>query len=402
MISMKNSIVELDGDEMAYVMWSLVKEKLILPYVELKEHYFDTGIENRNLTNDEVLKKAIDCIFEAKVFVKCATITPNAEKMKELGLKTLLKSANGIIKANIDGTNFRTPIIVKGIEPVVKNWKKPITIARHTYGDFYINTELAAEKNSRGYLVYTAENGCESRLLIHSFDDDTGVLQAQHNTEKSIKNFAKSCFELALCKNEDLYFSALSDISKLYDKTFEEIFENTYETYKPYFEKAGIKYRFMTTGHASARVMRSAGGFIWALKNYDGDVQSDMVASAFGSLSMMTSVFVSPDGIYEYEAPHGTVTRHFYKFLKGETVYTNPVATIFAWTGALRKRGELDDTPKLCDFSDRLEKAVTEVIESGRMTEDIAEKSVIPKTVCLDTFSFVDAVKEQFEYDIQK
>jgi isocitrate dehydrogenase len=320
--------------------------------------------------------------------------------MKEYGLKHLLKSANGIIKSKIDGTNFRTPIIAKGIEPVIKNWKKPITIARHTYGDFYINTELKADKNGVGKLVFTPKNGDEKSIVIHKFINQTGVLQGQHNTEKSIKSFAESCFDFALKRNENLCFSCRNDILKVYDNEFKMIFDETYKKYKPKFKRAGIKYFYTTVNDALCKAVRSNGGFIWALKNYDGDVLSDMLASAFGSLAMMTSVFISDTGVYEYEAPHGTVPRHFYKYLNGEKVYTNPTAIIFAWTGALRKRGELDENAELLGFSDRLEKAVINVIESGRMTKDLTSVSNIRNTVCLDTFSFIDAIKNQYKSNL--
>lgn len=396
-ITMKVPLVEMDGDEMTRILWQMIKVELLLPYIDLKTEYYDLGLKYRNETNDQV---TIDSALAAKkygVAVKCATITPNAARMEEYDLKEMYKSPNGTIRAILDGTVFRTPIVVNGISPCVKNWEKPITLARHAYGDVYKNTEIKVPGSGKAYLVFEDENGNVTKELIHEFKG-AGILQGMHNTDKSIRSFAKSCFNYALDTKQDLWFATKDTISKKYDHTFKDIFAEIYEAeYKTAFEKAGIEYFYTLIDDAVARVMKAKGGFIWACKNYDGDVMSDMVSSAFGSLAMMTSVLVSPDGIYEYEAAHGTVQRHYYKHLKGEETSTNSVATIFAWTGALRKRGELDDLPELVRFADRLEKATLQTIESGRMTKDLALITSLTEVTVLNSQEFIRAIRETLE-----
>lgn len=367
---MTTPIVEMDGDEMTRILWKMIKEELILPFVDLKSEYYDLGLENRDATDDKVTVESAEATKKYGVAVKCATITPNAARVKEYNLKEMWKSPNGTIRAILDGTVFRAPIIVKGIEPNVCSWKKPITIARHAYGDVYKASEMKIPGPGKAELVFTAEDGTETRELIHTFNG-AGVLQGMHNMNRSIESFARSCFAYALDTNQDLWFATKDTISKKYDHTFKDIMQEIFDAeYKEKFEKAGITYFYTLIDDAVARVMKSEGGYIWACKNYDGDVMSDMVSSAFGSLAMMTSVLVSPDGCYEYEAAHGTVQRHYYKHLKGEETSTNSVATIFAWSGALKKRGELDKLPELMEFADRLEEATIKTIESGKMTKD--------------------------------
>ena len=370
---MKTPLVEMDGDEMTRVIWKMIKDILLNPYIDLKTEYYDLGLEYRNETNDKVTFDSAEATKKYGVAVKCATITPNADRVKEYNLKEIWKSPNGTIRAILDGTVFRTPIIVKGITPFIPTWTKPITIARHAYGDVYKNTEMQVEKGSKCELVCTDKDGNEVRQLIHDFSDTDGIIQGLHNTDKSISIFARSCFNFALDQKQDIWFATKDTISKKYDHRFKDIFNEIFEKeYKEKFEEAGIEYFYTLIDDAVARVIRSEGGYIWACKNYDGDVMSDMVATAYGSLAMMTSVLVSPDGVYEYEAAHGTVQRHYYKYLKGEMTSTNSVATLFAWTGALRKRGEMDNTPDLCDFADKLEKATIQTIEEGIMTGDLA------------------------------
>ena len=370
-IKMTTPLVEMDGDEMTRILWKLIKDELILPFVDLKTEYYDLGLEYRNETNDQVTADSAEATKKYGVAVKCATITPNAARMTEYDLKQMWKSPNGTIRAMLDGTVFRAPIIVKGIEPYVSNWTKPITIARHAYGDVYKASEMKIPAAGKAELVYTNEAGEETRELIHEFDGP-GILQGMHNLNGSIESFARSCFNYALDTAQNLWFATKDTISKKYDHTFKDIFAEIFEAeYKEKFEAAGIEYFYTLIDDAVARVMRSEGGYIWACKNYDGDVMSDMVATAFGSLSMMTSVLVSPQGYFEYEAAHGTVQRHYYKYLKGEETSTNPIATIFAWTGAMRKRGELDQLPELQKFADKLEKACIDTIENGEMTGDL-------------------------------
>ncbi len=371
-IAMKTPLVEMDGDEMTRVLWKWIKELLLEPYVDLKTEYYDLGLVHRNETDDRVTLEAAKATARYGVAVKCATITPNAQRMEEYGLKRMWKSPNGTIRSLLDGTVFRAPILIHGIEPTVRTWQAPITIARHAYGDVYKNTELKIPGPGKAELVYTAEDGIETRSLIHEFKG-AGVIQGMHNLDESIASFAHSCFEYALDTHQDLWFSTKDTISKIYDHDFKDIFAEIYSAeYEEKFRAAGLTYFYTLIDDAVARVIRSKGGFIWACKNYDGDVMSDMIATAFGSLSMMTSVLVSPKGYYEYEAAHGTVTRHYYRYLKGEETGTNPVATIFAWTGALRKRGQMDGLEDLCAFADRLEKATVDTIESGIMTGDLA------------------------------
>ena len=371
-IAMKTPLVEMDGDEMTRVLWQWIKELLIEPYVDLKTEYYDLGLVNRDKTDDQVTVDAANATAKYGVAVKCATITPNAQRVEEYSLKKMWKSPNATIRAMLDGTVFRAPILVRGIEPTVRTWKAPITIARHAYGDVYKNTEMKIPGPGKAELVYTAADGTETRALIHDFKG-AGIIQGQHNLDESIESFARSCFEYALDTRQDLWFSTKDTISKIYDHNFKDIFADLFAAeYEEKFKAAGIEYFYTLIDDAVARVIRSKGGFIWACKNYDGDVMSDMIATAFGSLSMMTSVLVSPKGYYEYEAAHGTVTRHYYRYLKGEETGTNPVATIFAWTGALRKRGQLDDLPNLAAFADKLEKATIDTIESGIMTGDLA------------------------------
>lgn len=370
-IQMTTPLVEMDGDEMTRIIWQMIKDELICPFVDLKTEYYDLGLEHRNATDDQVTVDSAEATKRLGVAVKCATITPNAARVEEYDLKQMWKSPNGTIRAMLDGTVFRTPIVVKGIEPCVRNWVKPITIARHAYGDVYKNAEMRVPAAGKVELVYTAEDGSEQRELIHTFAGP-GVVQGMHNLDGSIESFARSCFNYALDVKQDLWFATKDTISKKYDHRFKDIFQEIYDAeYAERFEAAGIEYFYTLIDDAVARVMKADGGFIWACKNYDGDVMSDMVSTAFGSLAMMTSVLVSPDGKYEYEAAHGTVTRHYYKYLKGEETSTNPVATLFAWTGALRKRGELDGIDALGQFADKLEAAAIATIEGGTMTKDL-------------------------------
>lgn len=393
-IQMKNPLVEMDGDEMTRVLWSGIKEKLICPFVDLKSEYYDLGLPHRDETEDQVTKDAAEAIKKYGVGVKCATITPNAQRVEEYKLKQMWKSPNGTIRAILDGTVFRAPILVNGIHPTVSTWKKPITLARHAYGDIYKNTEMCAPAGSRAELCVTDKDGNETRTLIHDFAGD-GIVMGMHNTDASISGFARACFRFALDCKQDLWFSTKDTISKTYDHRFKDIFAEIYENeFKAAFEEAGITYFYTLIDDAVARVIRSEGGFIWACKNYDGDVMSDMVATAFGSLAMMTSVLVSPDGNYEYEAAHGTVTRHYYRYLNGEQTSTNPVATIFAWSGALRKRGEMDDLPALQAFADKLEKATIDTIEGGVMTKDLIGLSTIENKRGVNSEEFLDAIAE--------
>ena len=392
-IQMKTPLVEMDGDEMTRIIWKMIKDILICPYVDLKSEYYDLGLEYRNETNDQVTFDSAEATKKYGVAVKCATITPNAARMTEYNLKEMWKSPNGTIRAILDGTVFRTPIIVKGITPFIPTWTKPITIARHAYGDVYKNTEMQVPEGSKCELVCTDKNGNEIRQLIHEFDGTSGIIQGLHNTDKSISSFARSCFNFALDMKQDLWFATKDTISKKYDHRFKDIFNDIYEAeYKEKFEAAGIEYFYTLIDDAVARVVRSDGGYIWACKNYDGDVMSDMVATAYGSLAMMTSVLVSPDGVYEYEAAHGTVQRHYYKHLKGETTSTNSVATLFAWTGALRKRGELDNLGDLVKFADNLEKATIQTIEEGVMTGDLYLLSTLDNKKKVDTETFLKEI----------
>ena len=371
-IQMTTPIVEMDGDEMTRIIWKMIKDILICPYVDLKTVYYDLGLVHRNETNDQVTIDSANATKKYGVAVKCATITPNAQRMTEYNLKEMWKSPNGTIRAILDGTVFRAPIIVKGITPLLPGWKKPITIARHAYGDVYKNSEMKVADGSTAELVVTDKDGNETRQLIHKFSGSDGIIQGLHNINASIASFARACFNFALDTKQDLWFATKDTISKKYDHTFKDIFQEIFDNeYKEKFDAAGITYFYTLIDDAVARVVRSEGGYIWACKNYDGDVMSDMVATAFGSLGMMTSVLVSPTGVYEYEAAHGTVTRHYYKHLKGEETSTNSVATLFAWTGALRKRGELDGNKELSDFADKLEKATIKTIEDGVMTGDL-------------------------------
>ena len=396
-IQMTTPLVEMDGDEMTRILWKMIKDELLIPYIDLKTEYYDLGLEHRNETDDQVTADSAKATLKYGVAVKCATITPNAARMTEYNLKEMWKSPNGTIRAALDGTVFRAPIIVKGIEPCVKNWEKPITLARHAYGDVYKNTEMKIEKAGKAELVFTDEDGNETRELIHNFAGP-GIIQGIHNTDKSIRSFAKACFNYALDTKQDLWFATKDTISKKYDHNFTDIFQEVFDAeYNEAFEKAGIEYFYTLIDDAVARVMKAKGGFIWACKNYDGDVMSDMVSSAFGSLAMMTSVLVSPSGVYEYEAAHGTVQRHYYKHLKGEETSTNSVATIFAWTGALRKRGELDGIKELCDFADKLEKATLKTIESGRMTKDLALITSLTDVTVLNSENFIKEIRKTFE-----
>ena len=396
-IQMTTPLVEMDGDEMTRILWKMIKDELLLPYVDLKTEYYDLGLEHRNETNDQVTVDSAEATKKYGVAVKCATITPNAARMTEYNLKEMWKSPNGTIRAALDGTVFRAPIIVKGIEPVVKNWEKPITLARHAYGDVYKNTEIKVPGPGKAEIVFTAEDGTETRELIHNFTG-SGIIQGIHNTDKSITSFARACFSYALDTKQDLWFATKDTISKKYDHNFKDIFADIYEKeYKEKFEAAGIEYFYTLIDDAVARVMKAKGGFIWACKNYDGDVMSDMVSSAFGSLAMMTSVLVSPSGVYEYEAAHGTVQRHYYKYLKGEETSTNSVATIFAWTGALRKRGELDQLPELQAFADKLERATLKTIEDGKMTKDLALITSLQDVTVLSSEGFIKAIRETFD-----
>ena len=396
-IQMTTPLVEMDGDEMTRILWDMIKEELLLPFIELKTEYYDLGLKHRDETDDQVTVEAAEAIKRYRVGVKCATITPNAARVEEYGLKKMWKSPNGTIRAILDGTVFRAPILVKGVEPYVKNWKKPITIARHAYGDVYKATEMKIPGAGKCELVYTAEDGSESRALIHDFKG-AGIVQGMHNLEGSIDKFARCCFNYALDTKQDLWFATKDTISKQYDHTFKDIFAEIYEAeYKEAFEAAGLTYFYTLIDDAVARVVKSEGGFIWACKNYDGDVMSDLVATAFGSLAMMTYVLVSPEGNYEYEAAHGTVQRHYYQYLEGKETSTNPVATIFAWTGALRKRGELDGNQELMAFADRLEKATLDTIEGGEMTKDLALITTLPDPKTLTSREFIRAIRKHLE-----
>lgn len=395
-IQMNTPLVEMDGDEMTRIIWKSIKDILINPYVDLKTEYYDLGLENRNATNDQVTVDSAEATKKYGVAVKCATITPNADRMKEYDLKEMWKSPNGTIRAILDGTVFRAPIIVKGITPYIPTWTKPITIARHAYGDVYKNTEMQVKQGSKCELVCTDKNGNETRQTIYDFADSDGIIQGLHNKDNSIASFARCCFNYALDTKQDLWFSSKDTISKKYDHRFKDIFAEIYESeYKSKFEELGIEYFYTLIDDAVARVVRSNGGYIWSCKNYDGDVMSDMVATAYGSLAMMTSVLVSPTGVYEYEAAHGTVQRHYYKHLKGEKTSTNSVATLFAWTGSLRKRGELDGIKELCDFADKLEQATINTIEDGIMTGDLAALSTLPNKKKVDTEEFLVAINER-------
>ena len=396
-IQMTTPLVEMDGDEMTRILWQLIKDELLLPYIDLKTEYYDLGLEHRNETDDQVTIDSANATLKYGVAVKCATITPNAARMEEYHLKKMWKSPNGTIRSILDGTVFRAPILVKGIRPCVRNWEKPITLARHAYGDVYKNTEIRVEGPGKAELVFTAADGTETRELIHDFTG-AGVLQGMHNTDKSITSFARACFNYAVDTKQDLWFATKDTISKKYDHTFKDILQEIYENeYQEKFKELGIEYFYTLIDDAVARVMKAKGGFIWACKNYDGDVMSDMVSSAFGSLAMMTSVLVSPAGVYEYEAAHGTVLIHYYKHLKGEETSTNSVATIFAWTGALRKRGELDSLPELCAFADKLEKATLDTIEGGRMTKDLALITELTDVTVLNSQDFIKAIRETME-----
>ncbi len=396
-IKMTTPLVEMDGDEMTRILWKMIKDELLEPFIELNTEYYDLGLEYRNETNDQVTVDSANATKKYGVAVKCATITPNAARMTEYDLKEMWKSPNGTIRAMLDGTVFRTPIIVKGIEPGVKSWKKPITIARHAYGDVYKNTEMVIPGPGKVELVYTAEDGTEVRELVHNYTK-AGVAQGMHNLDDSIESFARSCFNYALDLKQDLWFATKDTISKKYDHTFKDIFQEIFDKeYSDKFKEAGITYFYTLIDDAVARVMKAEGGFIWACKNYDGDVMSDMVSSAFGSLAMMTSVLVSPHGYYEYEAAHGTVQRHYYKHLKGEETSTNSVATIFAWTGALRKRGELDGNAELMEFADKLEKATISTIENGKMTKDLALITTLEDVTVLNSEDFIKEIRKTLE-----
>ncbi|WP_291237141.1 NADP-dependent isocitrate dehydrogenase [Frisingicoccus sp.] len=396
-IKMTTPLVEMDGDEMTRILWKMIKDELLEPFIELNTEYYDLGLEYRNETNDQVTVDSAEATKKYGVAVKCATITPNAARMDEYNLKEMWKSPNGTIRAILDGTVFRAPILVKGIEPNVKTWTKPITLARHAYGDVYKNTEMKIPGPGKVELVYTAADGTEVRELVHEYDGP-GIAQGIHNTEKSIRSFAHSCFKYALDTKQDLWFATKDTISKKYDHTFKDIFQEIYDAeYAKAFEEAGLEYFYTLIDDAVARVMKSEGGYIWACKNYDGDVMSDMVSSAFGSLAMMTSVLVSPEGYYEYEAAHGTVQRHYYKHLAGEETSTNSVATIFAWTGALRKRGEMDGNNELMTFADKLEAATIQTIESGKMTKDLVLLTTLENVTALSSEGFIKAIRENLE-----
>ena len=401
-IEMTTPLVEMDGDEMTRILWQMIKDELLLPYINLKTEYYDLGLEHRNATNDQVTTDSANATLKYGVAVKCATITPNGARMKEYDLKEMWKSPNGTIRAILDGTVFRAPILVRGIVPYVKNWTKPITIARHAYGDVYKNTEIKVPGAGRAELVFTAADGTETRELIHDFTG-AGILQGIHNTEKSIQSFAKACFAYAVDTRQDLWFSTKDTISKKYDHTFKDIFQEIYEAeYREKFEELGIEYFYTLIDDAVARVIRSQGGFIWACKNYDGDVMSDMVATAYGDLSMMTSVLVSPSGVYEYEAAHGTVQRHYYRHLKGEETSTNSIATIFAWTGALKKRGELDGSAELVSFAEKLEQACIRTVEEGKMTKSLSLISTCEAPVILNSLDFIRAIRETLDGILQE
>ena len=396
-IKMITPLVEMDGDEMTRILWKMIKDELLLPYIDLKTEYYDLGLEYRNETNDQVTIDSAEATRKYGVAVKCATITPNAARMEEYHLKEMWKSPNGTIRAALDGTVFRAPILIKGIVPYVNNWTKPITIARHAYGDVYKNVEIKVPSAGKAELVFTGADGTEVRETIHEFKG-SGILQGIHNTDESITSFAKACFNYALDTKQDLWFATKDTISKKYDHNFKDIFQEIYDAqYKDKFEEAGIEYFYTLIDDAVARVIRSEGGFIWACKNYDGDVMSDMVATAYGDLSMMTSVLVSPSGVYEYEAAHGTVQRHYYKHLKGEETSTNSIATIFAWTGALRKRGELDGIKELAEFADKLEKACIKTVEDGKMTKSLSIISTCKNPVILNSLEFIQAIRETFD-----
>ena len=396
-IQMTTPLVEMDGDEMTRILWQMIKDELLLPYIDLKTEYYDLGLAHRDETDDQVTVDSANATLKYGVAVKCATITPNAARVDEYHLKKMWKSPNGTIRSILDGTVFRAPILVKGIQPCVRNWEKPITLARHAYGDVYKNTEIRVDRPGKAELVFTAEDGTEVRELIHTFDAP-GVLQGMHNTDKSIGSFARACFNYAVDTKQDLWFATKDTISKKYDHTFKDIFQEIFEEeYKEKFDALGIEYFYTLIDDAVARVMKAKGGFIWACKNYDGDEMSDMVSSAFGSLAMMTSVLVSPAGVYEYEAAHGTVQRHYYKHLKGEETSTNSVATIFAWTGALRKRGELDGIGALCEFADKLEKATLSTIEAGKMTKDLALITTLSDVTVLNSQEFIRAIRETLD-----
>ena len=396
-IQMQTPLVEMDGDEMTRILWKIIKDELLLPYIDLNTEYYDLGLEYRNETDDQVTVDAAEATKKYGVAVKCATITPNKARMEEYTLKKMYKSPNGTIRAILDGTVFRAPIVVKGIEPCVKNWKKPITIARHAYGDVYKNTEMYIDDPGDAYLVFEGADGQQRKELIHHYEGP-GVLQGMHNLDDSITSFARCCFNYALDTKQNLWLGGKDTISKIYDGRFKEIFATIYEDeFKEKFEAAGIEYFYSLIDDIVARVMKAEGGFIWACKNYDGDVMSDMVSSAFGSLAMMTSVLVSPQGYYEYEAAHGTVQRHYYRYLKGEETSTNSVATIFAWTGALRKRGELDGNKELMEFADKLEKATLETIESGKMTKDLALITSLEDVTVLNSKDFILAIRERLD-----
>ena len=394
-IKMTTPIVEMDGDEMTRILWKMIKEELILPFVDLKTEYYDLGLPNRDKTNDQVTIDSAEATKKYGVAVKCATITPNAQRMDEYHLHKMWKSPNGTIRSILDGTVFRAPITIPSIKPVVKNWEKPITIARHAYGDVYKSVEIKAEEAGVAKLVFEGKSGKKEEIVIHEFDGP-GVIQGMHNTDKSIASFAHSCFKFAIDTKQDLWFATKDTISKKYDARFRKIFEDIYEEqYKAEFERLGIEYFYTLIDDAVARVIRSKGGFIWACKNYDGDVMSDMLSTAFGSLAMMTSVLVSPDGNYEYEAAHGTVTRHYYRYLKGEETSTNPMATIFAWSGALRKRGELDNNDALVDFANRLEAACFKTLGEGIVTKDLVNLMEGVEAKAVTSAEFIKAIKER-------
>ncbi len=395
-IKMSTPIVEMDGDEMTRIIWKMIKDILLTPYIELNTEYYDLGLENREKTKDQVTIDSAEATKKYGIAVKCATITPNAQRVEEYNLSEMWKSPNGTIRAILDGTVFRAPIVVKGINPFIPTWKKPITIARHAYGDIYKNTEMRVSEGSKAELIVTDKDGNETRELIHNFKDTDGIIQGVHNTDKSIASFAKSCFNYALDVKQDIWFASKDTISKKYDHRFKDIFQEIFDKdYKDKFDAAGIEYFYTLIDDAVARVIRSEGGYIWACKNYDGDVMSDMVATAFGSLGMMKSVLVSPEGLYEYEAAHGTVTRHYYKHLKGERTSTNSVATLFAWTGALKKRGELDNNADLIEFADKLEQATINTIEDGVMTGDLAALSTLENKRNASTEEFLLAINER-------
>ncbi len=396
-IKMTTPLVEMDGDEMTRILWKMIKDELLHPFIELNTEYYDLGLVHRNETDDQVTVESAEATKKYGVAVKCATITPNAARMTEYDLKEMWKSPNGTIRAILDGTVFRAPIVVKGIEPCVRNWEKPITIARHAYGDVYKNAEMKLDGPGKAELVFTAADGTETRETIFTFKD-AGIIQGMHNTEASITSFARACFQYAVSTRQDLWFGSKDTISKKYDHTFKDIFQKVYEEeYKTKFEELGLEYFYSLIDDIVARVMKAKGGFIWACKNYDGDVMSDMVSSAFGSLAMMTSVLVSPDGVYEYEAAHGTVQRHYYQYLKGKETSTNPVATIYAWTGALRKRGELDGNADLQKFADVLEKATIDTIENGEMTKDLALITSLENVTVLNSEAFIRAIRTRLE-----